>query len=272
MNNTVANIYGNFFIGEPTERLDEIMNVAGVPVWVKRLSLQEGWESNETIVWWKFTPFRFITALKNTNFITVSVPNSEIEMCINDTVCLEKVRKVTIIKQSDRTPTTICLKSACFDGEVTTPNSEIIAVDGLTIGVAKMDLSTAWNSNLTIVWLDLLTPYVCVENIPNNSFFTISSTIENMRLCADEIGCKIDLSRSTTDESICLDDACYDGTSVTYQITLLENQWVLLKNITFEEFWYSENINIYQRPYAYEYLQNIPEQTFSSVNLQKDGY
>jgi hypothetical protein len=93
-----------------------------------------------------------------------------------------------------------------------------------------------------------------------------------MRLCADEIGCKIDLSRSTTDESICLDDACYDGTSVTYQITLLENQWVLLKNITFEEFWYSENINIYQRPYAYEYLQNIPEQTFSSVNLQKDGY
>jgi|LauGreDrversion4_2_1035121.scaffolds.fasta_scaffold101538_2 hypothetical protein len=29
---------------------------------------------------------------------------------------------------------------------------------------------------------------------------------------------------------------------------------------------------IYQRPYAYKYIKNIPEQTFSSINLEKDGY
>jgi len=29
---------------------------------------------------------------------------------------------------------------------------------------------------------------------------------------------------------------------------------------------------IYQSPYAYKYIKNIPEQTFSSMNLEKDGY
>jgi len=55
-----------------------------------------------------------------------------------------------------------------------------------------------------------------VENIPDNTFFTIPTKLENIRLCAEEIGCKNNLSRSTTDGSICLDDVCYDGTNVTY--------------------------------------------------------
>jgi len=106
VNNTVVNIYGNFFLGDPTDRLDEIINVAGVPVWVKRMTLRDGWYTNDTIVWWKFSPFKFISPLRNSNFITISVPNSELELCINETTCLNRIKKVTIIKKSDRTPTT----------------------------------------------------------------------------------------------------------------------------------------------------------------------
>ena len=138
-------------------------------------------------------------SLKNANFVTINSSNSELELCFNGTVCLKKVRKVTVIKESDITPTTVCYKSACFDGDVSTSSSEIIAVDGLTLGVYSIDLATAWNSNLTIVWFNLFTPYVFVENIPNNTFSTMSATLEDMRLCSGEIGCKIDLSRSTPD-------------------------------------------------------------------------
>ena len=106
VNNTVVNIYGNFFLGDPTDRLDEIINVASVPVWVKRMTLKEGWESKETIVWWKFTPFKLMSPLRNTNFITINAPASELELCINETTCLDRIKKVTIIKKSDRTPTT----------------------------------------------------------------------------------------------------------------------------------------------------------------------
>jgi len=123
MNNTVINIYGSFYIGDPTNRVDGIMNVAGVPVWVKEMTLEDGWNSVDIIVWWKFKPFKFMKALKNENFITISAPNSELELCINETTCLERIRKVTVIKPSDKTPTTQCFKSACFDGDITTPNS-----------------------------------------------------------------------------------------------------------------------------------------------------
>ncbi len=60
MNNTVINLYGNYFIGDPTVRLDEIMSVTGVPVWVKRVTLFEDWIKNDTNIWWRFRPFKLM--------------------------------------------------------------------------------------------------------------------------------------------------------------------------------------------------------------------
>jgi len=60
INNTVINLYGNYFIGDPVVRLDEIISVVGVPVWVKRITLFEDWVKNDANIWWKFRPFKLM--------------------------------------------------------------------------------------------------------------------------------------------------------------------------------------------------------------------